>query len=176
MLWSSDGVGNRRSGYGSRACEEFKYLSHFGENKIDPAVQLINGAYYNEIVAWHLSERNDLALVTKTLDLLVQKADLTGVLLHSDQGFQYTSKPFNRKLTMLGMLGSHSRRGNCFDNACIESFFSHLKTVKIYLANPQTMTELEQTIQEYISFYNQDRFQKKLNDHSPVEYRETAAA
>jgi putative transposase len=139
-------------------------------------LSVIQDLFNNEIVAWHLSERNDLALVTKTVDLLIQKADLTGVLLHSDQGFQYTSKSFNRKLTMLGMLGSHSRRGNCFDNACIESFFSHLKTEKIYLANPQTIAELEQIIHEYVSFYNQDRFQKKLNDRSPVEYRETVAA
>ena len=82
----------------------------------------IQDLYNNEIVAWHLSERNDLALVHETLDDSV--STWMGVILHSDQGFQYTSKPFNRKLKQLGMLGSHSRRGNCLDNACIESFFS----------------------------------------------------
>jgi len=147
-----------------RVGERFVYLS------------AIQDLFNNEVVAWHLSERNDLALVTKTVDILSQKTDLNGVLLHSDQGFQYTSKPFNHKLTELGILGSHSRRGNCFDNASIESFFSHLKTEQIYLTNPQTMADLEQAIQEYISFYNHGRFQKKLNDRSPVEYRETIAA
>ncbi|MFB7817702.1 IS3 family transposase [Paenibacillus chitinolyticus] len=136
----------------------------------------IQDLYNNEIVSWHLSERNDLALVTKTLDKLRAQADLTSVLLHSDQGFQYTSRPFNEKLAKLGMVGSHSRRGNCLDNASIESFFSHLKTENVYLTSPQTVSELEQTLHDYILFYNNGRFQKKLNNRSPVEYRETAAA
>lgn len=147
-----------------RAGERFVYLS------------AIQDLYNNEVVAWHLSERNDLALVTHTVDKLTEKADLTSVLLHSDQGFQYTSKPFNRKLTNLGILGSHSRRGNCFDNACIESFFSHLKTEKIYLVHPQTFPDVERAIHEYVLFYNNERFQKKLNDRSPVEFREAVAA
>lgn len=139
-------------------------------------LSVIQDLYNNEIVAWHLSERNDLALVHETLDGLRQHVDVSGVILHSDQGFQYTSKPFNRKLKQLGMLGSHSRRGNCLDNACIESFFSHLKTEKIYLNEAANKAEIEQQVSEYILFYNQNRFQKKLNDRSPVEYRETAAA
>jgi putative transposase len=147
-----------------RVGERFVYLS------------VIQDLFNNEIVSWHLSERNDLALVTKTIDLLVQRADLSGALLHSDQGFQYTSKPFNNKLTRLGIVGSHSKRGNCFDNACIESFFSHLKAEKIYLTNPQTIVELEQDVSDYVSFYNHERFQKKLNDRSPVEYRHAVAA
>ncbi|WP_373426109.1 IS3 family transposase [Paenibacillus radicibacter] len=147
-----------------RVGERFMYLS------------VIQDLYNNEIVAWHLSERNDLLLVTKTIDILSEKVDLTGVLLHSDQGFQYTSKPFNSKLTRLGIIGSHSRRGNCYDNACIESFFSHLKTEKIYLTNLPSVSELDKAIQEYVAFYNYERFQKKLNDRSPVEYRETVAA
>ncbi|MNK56210.1 Integrase core domain protein [compost metagenome] len=147
-----------------RVGERFVYLS------------AIQDLYNNEIVAWHLSERNDLALVNETLDALSKDVNLEGAILHSDQGFQYTSKPFNRKLTGLGILGSHSRRGNCLDNACIESFFSHLKTEKIYLSKPETLAEAEKQVREYISFYNQSRFQKKLNNRSPVEYRETVAA
>ncbi|WP_445670712.1 DDE-type integrase/transposase/recombinase [Paenibacillus sp. FSL R7-0026] len=77
------------------------------------------------MVAWHLSERNDLAFAHETLDRLRQHVNLRSVILHSDQGFQYTSKQFNRKLRQLGMLGSHSRRGNFLNNACIESLFSH---------------------------------------------------
>ncbi|WP_367949352.1 IS3 family transposase [Paenibacillus sp. AK121] len=147
-----------------RAGERFVYLS------------VIQDLFNNEIVAWRLSERNDLALVSETLDVLSENVNMEGVILHSDQGFQYTSKPFNRKLKRLGMLGSHSRRGNCLDNACIESFFSHLKTEKIYLTKPGTLAEVEQHVREYISFYNENRFQKKLNNRSPIEYRETVAA
>lgn len=147
-----------------RAGERFVYLS------------VIQDLFNNEIVAWRLSERNDLALVSETLDVLSKNVNMEGVILHSDQGFQYTSKPFNRKLKRLGMLGSHSRRGNCLDNACIESFFSHLKTEKIYLTKPGTLAEVEQHVREYISFYNENRFQKKLNNRSPIEYRKTVAA
>ncbi|WP_431191733.1 IS3 family transposase [Paenibacillus polymyxa] len=147
-----------------RAGERFVYLS------------VIQDLFNNEIVAWRLSERNDLALVSETLDVLSKNVNMEGVILHSDQGFQYTSKPFNRKLKQLGMLGSHSRRGNCLDNACIESFFSHLKTEKIYLTKPGTLVEVEQHVREYISFYNENRFQKKLNNRSPIEYRKTVAA
>ncbi|MNI14205.1 Integrase core domain protein [compost metagenome] len=147
-----------------RVGERFVYLS------------AIQDLFNNEIVAWRLSERNDLALVNETVDSLSKNVNLEGAILHSDQGFQYTSKPFNRKLKGLGILGSHSRRGNCLDNACIESFFSHLKTEKVYLSKPGTLAEAEQQVREYISFYNKNRFQKKLNNRSPAEYREAVAA
>ncbi|WP_268794233.1 IS3 family transposase [Paenibacillus terrae] len=62
------------------------------------------------------------------------------------------------------------------DNACIESFFSHLKTEKIYLNESANKAEVEQQLSDCILFYNQNRFQKKLNDRSPVDYRETAVA
>nr|WP_235675461.1 IS3 family transposase [Bacillus altitudinis] len=73
------------------------------------------------------------------------------------------------------MKGSHSRRGNCLDNACIESFFSHLKTENTYFSSCQTEEELHKSIEDYIQFYNHDRFQKKLNQCAPVEYRHTLA-
>ncbi len=132
--------------------------------------------YNNEIVAWKLSRRNDLDLVLTTLQQLEGKSLSTKPLLHSDQGFQYTSKSYAKQLERLGFIGSHSRRGNCFDNACIESFFSHLKTEKLYLVRPKTYEMAYQTIQEYIQFYNTERFQEKLHGLSPIEYREKAVA
>ena len=65
-------------------------------------------------------------------------------------------------------VGSHSRRGNCFDNACIESFFSHLKTKKLYLVRPKTYEMAYRAIQEYIQFYNTERFQEKPHVLSPI--------
>ncbi|HDR7648626.1 TPA: transposase family protein, partial [Bacillus mycoides] len=65
--------------------------------------------YNNEIVAWKLSHRNDLQLVLKTLDLATQKRDVYGTIIHSDQGFQYTSPAYWRMLQQLGAIGSHSR-------------------------------------------------------------------
>lgn len=132
--------------------------------------------YNNEIVAWELSERNDLELVLNTLKQLDGKPFGKNVLLHSDQGFQYTTKSYEKQLKELKIQGSHSRRGNCHDNACIECFFSHFKTEKLYLVRPKTIEQAYQAIQEYIHFYNHSRFQEKLNGLSPIEYREKAVA
>ncbi|WP_435368038.1 IS3 family transposase [Paenibacillus pasadenensis] len=127
----------------------------------------------NEIVAWELSERNDLNLV---FDTVKQLGIRKGALLHSDQGFQYTHKAYETLLLAQGLTGSHSRRGNCYDNACMESFFSHLKTEQLYLKRPNDTDSARRLIAEYIEFYNQERFQKKLGDRSPVEYRIAVAA
>jgi putative transposase len=128
--------------------------------------------YNNEVITWKLGERNDLELVLETVKML--KAP--GAILHSDQGFQYTTKKYAKQLDEQKFTGSHSRRGNCFDNACIESFFSHLKTEKLYLEKPNNAAEAERLISEYVTYYNQERFQKKLGDRSPVEFREAIAA
>jgi putative transposase len=126
----------------------------------------------NEVVAWELSARNDLQLVLDT----VKQLNAKHAILHSDQGFQYTSKPYSNLLEEKELIGSHSRRGNCFDNACIESFFSHLKTEKLYLEKPDSAAAARKLIAEYIDFYNNERFQKKLGDLSPVKFREAIAA
>jgi putative transposase len=132
--------------------------------------------YNNEIVAWKLSERNDLELVLDTLKQLKGKTFTKKALIHSDQGFQYTTKAYEKQVKELNIQGSHSRRGNCLDNACIESFFSHLKTEKLNLVRPKTIDQAYRAIKEYIDFYNKDRFQEKFNGLSPIEYREKAAA
>jgi transposase InsO family protein len=136
----------------------------------------VQDLYNNEIVAWKLSNRNDLQLVMDTVGEPGEQRDVHGAILHSDQGYQYTSKQYNKRLPQPGIKGSHSRRGNCLDNACIESFFSHLKTETSYFSQCQTEEELHQAITEYIWFYNHERFQKKLNQCAPVEFRNTLVA
>ncbi len=143
-----------------RIGNEFVYLS------------VVLDLFNNEIVAWKVSRRNDYVLVKETVNQL----DCKGAILHSDQGYQYTSKPYALLLKKKGIEGSHSRRGNCYDNACVESFFSHLKTEKIYLEKPQSLEEAEKMIFDYITFYNNKRFQKKLGNRSPYEYRQAVAA
>ncbi|WP_236791415.1 IS3 family transposase [Bacillus cereus] len=91
-------------------------------------------------------------------------------------GFQYTSHAYNKRLLDLGIIGSHSRKGNCHDNACIESFFSHFKSEMLYLNHFKTEADLIQAIEEYIYFYNYKRFQKRLNHRAPIEYRISMAA
>lgn len=147
-----------------RINEQFVYLS------------AVMDLHNNEIVAWHLSERNDLDLVLNTLTKLESQPLYKGTLLHSDQGFQYTTNTYAKRLSEMRLNGSHSRRGNCHDNACIESFFSHLKTEKLYLEHPKNYAQAAQMIEAYIFFYNTERLQEKHNGLSPIEYREKAAA
>lgn len=139
-------------------------------------LSVVQDLYHNEIVGYRLSNRNDLQLVLETLDEVRKKTDVQGTVIHSDQGFQYTSAAYNKRLKEFGMVGSHSRKGNCLDNACIESFFSHLKTETLYINHYTTEEQLLQAINRYIQFYNNERFQKKLGHLSPVQYREKMAA
>lgn len=96
-------------------------------------LSVIMDLFNNEIVAYQISERNNLKLVLDTVNKAVKKRKIhCPLLLHSDQGFQYTSKKYNQVLQKYNIKISMSRKGNCYDNACIESFFSHFKTECFY--------------------------------------------
>ncbi|MFP3723410.1 IS3 family transposase [Niallia circulans] len=136
----------------------------------------VQDLYNNEIVAWKISERNDLELVMDTLQELTAKRNVYRSIIHSDQGFQYTSIKYHQTVEQLGMIGSHSRKGNCHDNACIESFFSHFKSECLYLLHDNSEVALRQAVEQYIYFYNFQRFQKRLNHLAPIEYRHQMAA
>jgi transposase InsO family protein len=84
----------------------------------------IQDLYNNEIIAYHISEQNNLSLVMKTLEKASKNRDMTGTLIHKDIHNRPDST--TRNFQQLGMVGSHSRKGNCLDHACMESFFSHL--------------------------------------------------
>ncbi|MEC0090220.1 IS3 family transposase [Paenibacillus macquariensis] len=116
--------------------------------------------FNNEIVAWQLSDRNDVKLVLDKVDQWTKKRDLEAVL-YSDQGFQYTSHAYYTRLEAFNIKGSHPRKTTCLDNACIESFFSHLKTEKLYLHQCKSEVEIHQAVEDYIYFYNYQRFQAK---------------
>lgn len=151
-------------------------ITYVSDGKQFYYLSVIQDLFNNEIVAWQISKRNDLELVLKTVDEWTKKKDVAGAVLHSDQGFQYTSKAYNKRLETFGIKGSHSRKGNCLDNACIESFFSHLKTEKLYIAQCKSEEEIRQAIEDFIYHYNYKRTQKKLNKRAPIEYRHALAA
>ena len=136
-------------------------------------LSVVQDLHNNEIVAYSLSCKNDLALVFSTLSNI---PSAPGAILHSDQGFQYTHKAYQKQLGKLQLLGSHSRKGNCLDNACVESFFSHLKTESFAGKQLPAKDEAVAQVKDYIHFYNMERFQKRLGQLSPVEYREKLAA
>ncbi|MGG0454272.1 IS3 family transposase [Priestia megaterium] len=135
----------------------------------------IKDLYNNEIVAYEISRRNDLKLVIDTLEKAIKHRNVKGILLHSDQGIQYTSRTYHQLLEKYQIKVSMSRKGNCWDNACIESFFSHFKSECFHLHTFQTASEVKDAVHQYIHFYNHERFQKKLNNLSPYQYRTQAA-
>jgi transposase InsO family protein len=125
-----------------------------------------------EIVAYQMSFRNDTKLVLETFkQAFIKKEDMIGLIVHSDQGCQYTSHAYHDMLPQVGAQISMSRRGNCFDNAAMESFFSHLKTEALYPYDIRNMDEAQRRIVEFIRFYNEERIQLKLKKLTPVEYR-----
>ncbi|MNM97395.1 Integrase core domain protein [compost metagenome] len=137
----------------------------------------IKDLFNNEIVAYHMSLRNDNELVLRTFRNAFEKTkDVSGLIVHSDQGFQYTSYDYHDMLSQVGAQISMSRRGNCYDNASMESFFSHLKTEGLYPYDIRTLQDAQRRIEAFIHFYNQSRPQRKLNKLTPVEYRRQLAA
>jgi putative transposase len=135
----------------------------------------------NEIIAYHMSKRNDNELVLETFKSAFETqkdatGKIAGLIVHSDQGFQYTSHAYHNMLPTVGAQISMSRRGNCLDNAAMESFFSHLKAEALYPYHIRCLEEAQRRIEEFIHFYNHERRQRKLNKLTPVEYRRQLAA
>lgn len=128
--------------------------------------------FNNEIVAYEIGEHPTKELVQRTFKKAFRKRkDVTGVVIHSDRGAPYTSRLYHDMLPKVGAQISMSRGGNCYDNASIESFFSHLKTEGLSLYSIRTWSEAQRRIEKYIHFYNTKRPQRKLNKLTPVEYR-----
>lgn len=125
--------------------------------------------FNNEVLSYQLSRFNDTLLVIDSLYPILPI--INGAIIHSDQGHQYTSITYTHILEQNNINKSMSRRGNCLDNACIESFFGHLKSESIYLTKINSYEELQNLIDEYIYFYNNERLQSRLNRMTPTEYR-----
>ncbi len=126
---------------------------------------------YDNIVAYKTGTEQNINLVLSTIKAAKRKEKVTAeVQLHSDQGFQYTSQAYYRLTQSYGITPSMSRRGNPYDNALAENFFSILKTECIYRVKLQNYEEARLLISEYIHFYNNQRIQLKTK-LTPLEKR-----
>lgn len=156
-----------------------KWVTDVTEFKYGPSkkayLSAILDLYDGAIVSYVLGISNNNQLVFQTLDQAINHLSGEHPLIHSDRGFQYTSKGFKRRIEAAKMIQSMSRVGRCIDNGPMESFWGTLKCEKYYLNRYETLEELSQAIKEYINFYNYDRYQKRLNGLSPMEYRAKAA-
>uniref|UniRef100_A0A1S2LER2 Transposase n=1 Tax=Anaerobacillus isosaccharinicus TaxID=1532552 RepID=A0A1S2LER2_9BACI len=126
-----------------------------------------------EILAYNVSNRLTLDLATDTLRKLKSnsRVKLTkDAFIHSDQGSHYTSPIFQEMVKKYKLGQSMSRRGNCWDNAPQESFFGHFKD-EAYIKPCETLNELKKEIREYMTYYNNYRYQWNLKKMTPVQYR-----
>ena len=127
-------------------------------------LSMIRDLYDNSIVAYKVASRQTVSLVLDTIRLAMKnekKRVAAELQLHSDQGFQYTSQAYFKLTQSYGITPSMSRKGNPYDNAMAENFFSILKTECIYRHKPRTLREASNLIDRYIYFYNHERIQNR---------------
>ena len=139
-------------------------------------LSMIRDLYDNSIVAYKIASRQTVNLVLDTIRLAMKtekKRVAAELQLHSDQGFQYTSQAYFKLTQSYGITPSMSRRGNPYDNAMAENFFSILKTECIYRHKPNTFSEANKMIDRYIHFYNYERIQLK-SGVAPLTLRHSA--
>ena len=147
-----------------------------GEGKIylSPIKDMCTG----EIISYDISPSPNMSMVMKMLDTALQNhPDHKGLMIHSDQGFQYQHALFVNRLKENGIVQSMSRKGNCLDNSKMETFFSTLKREMYYGHEKEfkTREQLSAAIKEYIEYYNNERIQIKLGYLSPLLFREKIA-
>ena len=123
----------------------------------------------NELHAYQVSESLDIGFVEQTMNQLFEISLDSQSLINSDQGSHYTSRAFQRCVKELGIEQSMSRRGNCWDNAPIESFFGHMKD-EINLIDCKTFQDVVKAIDDYMDYYNNYRYQWNLKRMSPKAY------
>lgn len=136
---------------------------------LSPMMDLYNG----EIISYSISAHPNLRMVTNMLgNALYGIKKNSGLIIHSDQGWQYQHRAYQRMLEDKGVIQSMSRKGNCLDNAKMENFFGLLKSELLYLQKFSSLEEFEKELKEYIFYYNNCRIKQKLKGLSPVQYRD----
>ena len=146
--------------------------------KADKATTLagygITDAYTKQVLSYQFSNSLEVDFVLKTVELLLKNHGMTlndKTLIHSDQGCHYTSISFRELVRNAGLRQSMSRKGNCWDNAPQESFFGHMKSeLKMQAAGWKTPEEASNAIDDWMDYYNNDRYQKGLENLAPNEY------
>lgn len=135
---------------------------------LSPILDLFNG----EIVSYSLSKTPDFRLVTNMLQQAFRKIPDHGpLMLHSDQGWHYQMRSYQRMLKEKGITQSMSRKGNCYDNCVIENFFGLLKTEFFCNQSFLSVENFQDELDHYIDYYNNSRIKVKLKGLSPVQFR-----
>lgn len=141
-----------------------------GKLYLSPILDLHN----REIVSYNISRSPNFSQTLDMLNKAFEKyTDLRGLILHSDQGWQYQMTRYHKILKEKGIIQSMSRKGNCLDNSLMENFFGKMKNEMFYGYEYtfQTLEELKKAMEDYIEYYNTQRITVKLKGLTPVEYR-----
>ena len=136
-------------------------------------ISAIMDLYDRQIIAFRISDSPNAALVEATIKEAMKTRelqDLTNVIIHSDQGSPYKSFKYENLIKKLHFSPSMSRKANCWDNAVIESFFSHLKTEFPHMYATDTAKQVKKDLLLYIAYFNESRGQKRLGYLSPAAY------
>ena len=135
---------------------------------LSPILDMYNG----EIVSYTISDHPDLKMVMDMLEkAFVAREVGVGLMLHSDQGWHYQHRSYQKSLQDHKIVQSMSRKGNCLDNAMMENFFGIMKSELLYPNTFRDMEHFKQELRKYISYYNNDRIKLRLKGMSPVQYR-----
>ena len=136
-----------------------------------PILDLCSG----DIVTYTISDSPNLEMVTSMLEQAFRELpDNTGLILHSDQGWQYQHKQYRQMLAQKGIKQSMSRKGNCYDNSVMENFFGHLKSELLYLQEFDSVDHFKKELIEYIDYYNNRRIKARLKGLPPALHRQQA--
>ena len=145
---------------------EFKLMGQ--KLYLSPIMDLFNG----EIISYSLTKRPNFHQVTAMLkDAFCKIPDNSKLILHSDQGWQYQMKVYQKMLRDKGIRQSMSRKGNCYDNSVMENFFGILKSEFYHNQEFSSTEHFEKELSEYIDYYNNRRIKVKLKGLSPVQFR-----
>ena len=131
----------------------------------------------NEIISYDLAMSPNMEQVSRMLEKAFDKyPDLNGLIFHSDQGWQYQHAYYRSELQKHGIIQSMSRKGNCYDNCIMETFFGRLKNEMYYGYEKEykSFEEFEKAVEKYIYYYNNERIQAKTKWMPPVKYREAS--
>ena len=135
---------------------------------LSPLLDMFNG----EIISYSISESPNLKQVYDMLDKAFEKYDkLDGLIIHSDQGWQYQHLGYRPRLEERNITQSMSRKGNCLDNAMAENFFGIMKSELLYAEKFESPEAFIKALDEYIDYYNNKRIKSRLNGKRPVQYR-----
>lgn len=149
---------------------DITYL-HYGSGK-RAYLSAIKDGSTNEILSYEVSSSLGLELATNTIQKLIRKHFnlAENAFIHSDQGVHYTSPKYQSLLKSKKIAQSMSRRGNCWDNAPMESFFGHMKD-ELNLKECNSLSDVKKEISKYMYYYNNHRYQWNLKKMTPVNYR-----